>query len=75
MFLGIKMLYKSGYEWYMNNPLCKNFQNIDRIKTEKLCATEVEIFGSECEKKLILRKRPLKIWIIKFHWFLLETTI
>ena len=27
------MFYKSGYEWYMNKPLCRNLQNIDRNDT------------------------------------------
>lgn len=29
------MFYKSGYKWYMNKTLCKNFQNIGRNKTGK----------------------------------------
>ena len=30
-----KMFYKSGSEWYMNKPLCKNLQNIDRNQSGK----------------------------------------
>jgi len=35
-------------------------------------ATEVEISDFEYEKKVILRKRALKIYILKFHTFLHE---
>lgn len=45
------MLYNSGYEWYMNKPLCENLQNIDRNKTVKFGVTEVEMSGSECKKR------------------------
>ncbi len=50
----------------MNKPLCKKLQNIDSNKTVKFgvykCYTEVEIFGSVQEKKIILRKQPLKMY-------------
>ncbi len=54
MFLGLQC--KSGHEWYMNKPVCRNPHNIDRNKTGQfgvLSATEVEIFGSEYEKSLV----------------------
>ena len=64
------MLYNSGYEWYMNKPLCENLQNIDQFKTVKFGVTEVEMSGSECKKKKTsLRNWPLKISNIKLHTF------
>ena len=54
MFLGIKMFYKSGYEWYMNKPLCKTLLKI----LVYVSATGVEISG--LEKKNDFEKTAFK---------------
>lgn len=43
------MIYKSGFDGYMNKPLCKNPQNINRNSMRKY------------EKKLISMRGPLKM--------------
>lgn len=49
------MIYRSGYEWYMNKPLCVTHQNIDSDWTRTVSATEAE--NSD-----FLRRQPLNIW-------------
>lgn len=57
-------MYKLG-KWNRNKPLCKKCKNIDGNKTGKFGVTKVKIMisGSVHEKKLILRKWPLKVLI------------
>ena len=59
---------KSGYEWYINNPLCKSLQNIVLNKTGKFGACECNWSGDSLHQvwgSPILRKWPLKICIVK----------
>ena len=63
MFLGIKCSINQAMNDIWTNPFCKSLQNIDRNETGKfglyVSATEVEISGSESEKKTHFEKTGL----------------
>ena len=78
LFLGVKCYINQDLNEISTIPCVNTCRMQLGIQLESLVyvsAAEVEISRSECEKKLILRKQPLKICIVKFYMVkLMEST-